>query len=174
MRIMQRRTIARTITATGALVMSLLLPLDAAWAQDKTSAMKITLATQNGSLHQFARDYARAIRRDSGGRLKVEVYLASQLGSISRQIEGLQFGAIQCAIIPPHSMSASMRALKLVVLDEHQPARRKLRVESLALGGTAPRTAISSAIATFLISRRPGLSQSAELKHKIMATGGGV
>jgi TRAP-type C4-dicarboxylate transport system substrate-binding protein len=42
-----------------------------------------------------------ALEKDSGGRIKVEVYPASQLGSIPRQIEGTQFGAIQCAIIPP-------------------------------------------------------------------------
>ena len=38
---------------------------------------------------------------NSGGRIKAEVYPASQLGSIPRQIEGVQFGAIQCAVIPP-------------------------------------------------------------------------
>ena len=40
-------------------------------------------------------------RRDSGGRIKAEIYPASQLGSIPRQIEGLQFGAIQAGVIPP-------------------------------------------------------------------------
>lgn len=36
-----------------------------------------------------------------GGRIKPEVYPASQLGSIPRQIEGAQFGAIQAVNIPP-------------------------------------------------------------------------
>ena len=40
-------------------------------------------------------------KEDSGGRIKGEVYPASQLGSIPRQIEGTQFGAIQAANIPP-------------------------------------------------------------------------
>ena len=31
----------------------------------------------------------------------MQVYPASQLGSIPRQIEGVQFGSIQCAMIPP-------------------------------------------------------------------------
>jgi TRAP-type C4-dicarboxylate transport system substrate-binding protein len=70
-------------------------------ADDKSYVMKITLATLNDALHQFAKDYAAAVEKDSGGRIKAEVYPASQLGSISRQIEGVQFGAIQCAIIPP-------------------------------------------------------------------------
>ena len=46
-------------------------------------------------------NFAAAVERDSGGRIKAEVYPASQLGSIPRQIEGTQFGAIQAANIPP-------------------------------------------------------------------------
>jgi TRAP-type C4-dicarboxylate transport system substrate-binding protein len=83
-----------------AFVLSLALS-SAALADDKTYVMKITLATINDALQQFAKDYAAAVEKDSGGRIKAEVYPASQLGSISRQIEGVQFGAIQCAIIPP-------------------------------------------------------------------------
>src|SRR3984893_1188982 len=69
--------------------------------QDKTYVMKIALATLDDVLHQFAKNYAAAIERDSGGRIKVEVYPASQLGSIQRQAEGVQFGAIQCQIVAP-------------------------------------------------------------------------
>ena len=101
MRFMQRRTFARMATAACVLALSLSLPLDVARSRDKTYAMKITLASQNDSLHQFAKNYAVAVERDSGGRIKAGVYPASQLGSFSRQIEGVQFGAIQCAIIPP-------------------------------------------------------------------------
>src|SRR6204780_5034247 len=73
----------------------------AAHADDKTYVMKITLPTVNETQHQFAKNYAAAVERDSGGRIKAEVYPASQLGSIPRQIEGVQFGAIQCAVLPP-------------------------------------------------------------------------
>ena len=77
------------------------LTVGAAQAQDKTYVMKITLPTLNDDTYQFARNYAAAVERDSGGRIKAEVYPASQLGAIPRQIEGVQFGAIQCAILPP-------------------------------------------------------------------------
>jgi TRAP-type C4-dicarboxylate transport system substrate-binding protein len=70
-------------------------------ADDKTYVMKFTLPTVNEAQHQLAKNYAAAVERDSGGRIKAEIYPASQLGSIPRQIEGVQFGAIQCAIIPP-------------------------------------------------------------------------
>jgi TRAP-type C4-dicarboxylate transport system substrate-binding protein len=87
--------------AVGAVVLSLVMPFCAAQAQDKTFVMKITTPTINDAPHQYAKEFAAAVERDSGGRIKGEVYPASQLGSIPRQIEGVQFGAIQAAAIPP-------------------------------------------------------------------------
>jgi len=84
-----------------ALLVSLALQLTSAHAEDKTYVMKITLPTINEAQHQLAKNFAVAVERDSGGRIKGEIYPASQLGSIPRQIEGLQFGAIQGGIIPP-------------------------------------------------------------------------
>jgi TRAP-type C4-dicarboxylate transport system substrate-binding protein len=88
-----------TALAAGAIVLS--LTFGTALAQDKTYAMKITLPTLNDPSYNFAKNYAAALERDSGGRIKPEIFPASQLGSIPRQIEGTQFGAIQCAVIPP-------------------------------------------------------------------------
>ena len=88
-------------TAVGTFVIAATLMFDVTQAQDKIYTMKFTLPTLNDSSHQFARNYAAAIERDSHGRIKTEIYPASQLGSIPRQIEGTQFGAIQCAVIPP-------------------------------------------------------------------------
>src|SRR5580700_5631343 len=70
-------------------------------ADDKPMVMKIALATLDDVLHQYAKNYAAAVEKDSGGRIKVEIYPASQLGSIQRQAEGVQFGAIQCQIVAP-------------------------------------------------------------------------
>jgi len=101
MRFMKSGMLARA-TSAAASVLWLAATLAAAQAaDDKTYTMKITLPTLNDSLHQFAKNFAAAVTRDSGGRIKAEVYPASQLGSIPRQIEGVQFGAIQCAIVPP-------------------------------------------------------------------------
>src|SRR5258708_39807820 len=80
---------------------SLTVTFDTARAQDKNFAMKIALPTINDPSHLFAKSYAAAIERDSGGLIKTEIYPASQLGSIRRQIEGTRFGAIQGATIPP-------------------------------------------------------------------------
>jgi TRAP-type C4-dicarboxylate transport system substrate-binding protein len=73
----------------------------AARGQDKTYTMKITTPTIHAAPDLYARNLAAAVEKDSGGRIKAQVYPASQLGSIPRQIEGTQFGSIQCAVIPP-------------------------------------------------------------------------
>jgi TRAP-type C4-dicarboxylate transport system substrate-binding protein len=91
----------RAGAAAGALILSLSLTPDTARAQDKTYVMKVTTATINDAPHQYIKDFAAAVERDSGGRIKSEVYPASQLGSIPRQIEGVQFGAIEAAALPP-------------------------------------------------------------------------
>ncbi len=95
------KAIARAVSAVGALALSLALTSGAARAEDKTYVMKVTLPTINDAPHQFAKDFAAAVEKDSGGRIKGEVYPASQLGSIPRQIEGTQFGSIQAAAVPP-------------------------------------------------------------------------
>ena len=87
--------------AAGALTVGAARAQDKTQMQDKTYVMKITLPTLNDDTYQFAKNYAAAVEQDSGGRIKAEVYPASQLGAIPRQIEGIQFGAIQCAILPP-------------------------------------------------------------------------
>jgi TRAP-type transport system periplasmic protein len=92
----------RRLTRMLVVVSSMLLSwLAAAQAQDKTYVMKVTTPTINDAPHLLAKNFAAAVERDSGGRIKSEVYPASQLGSIPRQIEGVQFGAIQAAVIPP-------------------------------------------------------------------------
>ena len=96
-----RNLVMRAAGAAGGLVMAIMLMGGATQAQDKTYVMKFTLPTFNDPTYQFAKNYAAAIERDSTGRIKTEIYPSSQLGSIPRQIEGTQFGAIQCAIIPP-------------------------------------------------------------------------
>jgi TRAP-type C4-dicarboxylate transport system substrate-binding protein len=101
-----RQSSIRTAAVAGVCAVSLMLTLGAAQAQDKSPiVMKISLAAINEALHQFAKDFAAMIDKDSGGRIKTEIYPASQLGAIPRQIEGTQFGAIQCVVTPPEFYS---------------------------------------------------------------------
>jgi TRAP-type transport system periplasmic protein len=138
---MKRDFVAQRFAAAGAIVVSLTLALGAAQAQDKTYVMKITLPTLNDPSYEFSKNYAAALERDSGGRIKAEIYPASQLGSIPRQIEGTQFGAIQCAVIPPEFFVGVderyqvMAAPGLVDSMEHaQRLAADLAVQKLILG----------------------------------------
>jgi TRAP-type C4-dicarboxylate transport system substrate-binding protein len=101
MHFLDRAKLVHAACTVGALALSLAVSSGSAWAQGKTYVMKITLPTLNDSVHQFAKNLAAAVTKESGGRIKGEVYPASQLGPIPRQIEGTQFGAIQCVINPP-------------------------------------------------------------------------
>jgi TRAP-type C4-dicarboxylate transport system substrate-binding protein len=102
MRFGQRGLSLRTaLVGAAAAALMVSLGTGTAPAQDKTYVMKITLPTINDAPHEAAKQFAAMVERDSGGRIKAEVYPASQLGSIPRMIEGVQFGAIQLAEIPP-------------------------------------------------------------------------
>ena len=102
MRFIRRETRAPAAVAAAALVCALTLALGAARAaDDKTYVMKIGTPTVNDTPEEFSRGFSAMVEKDSGGRIKVEVYSASKLGSMPRQIEGVQFGSIECAIIPP-------------------------------------------------------------------------
>jgi TRAP-type transport system periplasmic protein len=92
---------AGTITMALA-ALALTLPASPALSQDgKTYVMKLSTATLNDTQHEWMKRFAAAVEKDSGGRIKGEVYAASQLGTIPRQIEGTQFGSIQGWVGPP-------------------------------------------------------------------------
>jgi len=85
-----------------AILSTLLASSTAAYAQDaKSYVMKLSTATINDIQHEWMKRFAAAVTRDSGGRIKAELYPAGQLGSIPRQIEGTQFGSIQGWVGPP-------------------------------------------------------------------------
>jgi TRAP-type transport system periplasmic protein len=88
------------------LAMNLSVVPPAAHAQDAaTYDMKLSTATLNDTQHEWLKRFAAAVAKDSGGRIKGEVFPASQLGSIPRQIEGTQFGSIQAWIGPPEFLT---------------------------------------------------------------------
>ncbi len=90
---------AVVLLATAAMLMG---PESPARAQAANPVvMKLSTATINDTQHEWLKRFAAAVEKDSGGRIKAEIYPASQLGSIPRQIEGVQFGSIQGWIGPP-------------------------------------------------------------------------
>jgi TRAP-type C4-dicarboxylate transport system substrate-binding protein len=93
-----------TTTAAGTALAAAIWfgPLSPAEAQTAAPiVMKLSTATVNDTQTEWMQRFAEMVAKDSGGRIKGEVYPASQLGTIPRQIEGTQFGAIQGWIGPP-------------------------------------------------------------------------
>jgi TRAP-type C4-dicarboxylate transport system substrate-binding protein len=96
------------VVTAGAVLASSTLPIGLARAQQqaeqKAYVMKISTPTIHDIPDKWAANFASAVEKDSGGRIKVQLYPASQLGSIPRQIEGTQFGSIQMEVVPPEFM----------------------------------------------------------------------
>src|SRR5882757_9717655 len=98
-------TISNAMTACAralGLVAALVGAAASAVAQDaKTMVIKTGTATLNDAQHEWLKRFAVAIDKNTNGRIKAEVYPASQLGAIPRMIEGTQLGAIQIWVGPP-------------------------------------------------------------------------
>lgn len=90
------------LVAAGVVLLSLAAPPAA--AQQKTYVMKISTPTIHDIPDKWSANFAAAVEKESGGRIKAQLYPASQLGSIPRQIEGTQFGSIQMEVVPPEFM----------------------------------------------------------------------
>jgi TRAP-type transport system periplasmic protein len=97
LQIMVRKAGAAVIFAGVAALLSQIAPA----AAQAPVTMKLSTATVNDTQHEWLKRFAAAVEKDSNGRIKAEIYPASQLGAIPRQIEGVQFGAIQGWTGPP-------------------------------------------------------------------------
>jgi TRAP-type C4-dicarboxylate transport system substrate-binding protein len=80
--------------------MALATGLSPAPAAAAEFVMKFGTATINETQHQFIRMYKEALEKATNGRIEVQIYPASQLGPIPREIEGVQLGSIQGYIGP--------------------------------------------------------------------------
>ena len=67
--------------------------------------MKIGTATLNDMQHEWMKRFQAMVNKDGAGKIRVEIYPASQLGSIPREIEATQFGSIQAWVGPPEFLS---------------------------------------------------------------------
>jgi TRAP-type C4-dicarboxylate transport system substrate-binding protein len=74
---------------------------DGAAAQDKSMTIKLATASVNDAQHEWMKRFAAAIEKNTSGRIKAEIYPASQLGTIPRMIEMTQLGSIQFWFGPP-------------------------------------------------------------------------
>jgi TRAP-type C4-dicarboxylate transport system substrate-binding protein len=78
-----------------ALLASLLIAAGAAQAQ---YVMKLSTSTSGDALVEWLNVFARGVNTSTGGKVKAEVYPASQLGPIPRTVEGVAMGTIEMSL----------------------------------------------------------------------------
>jgi TRAP-type transport system periplasmic protein len=61
--------------------------------------MKIGLVTLNDMQHNYARKYKEVLEKATNGRIEVQIFPQSQLGTPAAQIEGLQLGTVEMFMI---------------------------------------------------------------------------
>jgi TRAP-type C4-dicarboxylate transport system substrate-binding protein len=86
------------------LLASAIAAADMAGAAAQGITMKFGSATVNDAQHEWQKRYAERVNARSQGRLNVEIYVAGSLGSIPRQIEGVQLGTQEANVVPPAFM----------------------------------------------------------------------
>lgn len=67
--------------------------------------MKLGTATINDAQHEWMKLFAANVEKAAPGRIKVEIYPTSQLGSSFRMIEQTQLNAIQGVVGPPEFLA---------------------------------------------------------------------
>jgi len=67
-------------------------------AQSGVVVMKVTSATINDVIFQWMKNFKAAVEARAAGRIRVELYPASQLGAIPRMVEGAALGTIECFV----------------------------------------------------------------------------
>jgi TRAP-type C4-dicarboxylate transport system substrate-binding protein len=72
----------------------------AAPASAQQVVMKLTTATINDGQHEWMKIYKERLEKAAGGKLKVDIFPAGQLGTIPRMIEGMQTGSIEAFVTP--------------------------------------------------------------------------
>lgn len=93
-----RGVLAHLLLLAGTLAMLLPVPVR---AQEKAMSIKLGVATINDVQHEWLKRFAAALEKSSGGRIKAEIFPASQLGNIPRMIEATQLNSIQVWTGPP-------------------------------------------------------------------------
>jgi TRAP-type transport system periplasmic protein len=78
--------------------MFLALCIANAGAVAQTFTMKLSTSTSGDAINEWLRLLKQGVEARAAGRIKVEIYPASQLGSIPRTIEGVALGTIELSM----------------------------------------------------------------------------
>jgi C4-dicarboxylate-binding protein DctP len=79
-------------------VLALTLAAFAAGAAAQQFTMKLSTPTINDASHEWMKVFKDGVEKRSGGKIKVEIYPANQLGPIPRTVEGVALGTIEMTV----------------------------------------------------------------------------
>lgn len=80
----------------------------------------------DSALHQAALRFAEGVRQKSGGRVRVEVFPAQQLGTDDQMLEMARRGELDILLTPTAKLSSALPAMQLADLPFFFPARADL------------------------------------------------
>ena len=89
-------TILKRLAVAGVAACGVLAAMPAG-AQQFT--MKLSSPTINDVVHEYYKTLKTGVEARSGGRIKVEIYPANQLGQIPRTVEGVALGTIEMTLV---------------------------------------------------------------------------
>ena len=87
--------IGRLAAALSTIVAASVLTMTNASAQQFT--MKLSLPTINDVIHEYFKALKTGVEQRAGGRIKLEIYPANQLGQLPAVVEGVALGTIEAA-----------------------------------------------------------------------------
>ena len=79
------------------LTMALMLAATSAMAADQVVLKLAHITAPNGMLDKKAQKFAEIVAKKTGGKVKIEIYPAQQLGNIKEILQGLSMGTIDMA-----------------------------------------------------------------------------
>ena len=103
--------------ARGVLALALAAGFTAAQAQQKVITMKASSVGLNDINHEYFKLFKAGIEAKSNGRIKVDIFPASQLGPLPRTIEGVTLGTIDLAQVRAGSPPKAAGRDVVVIVD---------------------------------------------------------
>lgn len=135
---------SRLFTAAISLLVLVVLAVAPLRAPHAATVMKLASATINDVQHEWQKIFAQKLADAVGDEIIIEIYPASQLGTIPRMVEGVLLGTVECFITPTAFLSGTDPRFQIYdapgIFDSpehlarviHDPAHRD-HLETLAL-----------------------------------------
>jgi len=94
------RSIASSLLLTTGISLSV-----SAQAQEPAYVVRLGSPTMNDTVHHWMKLFKEGVENRTEGKMRIDLFPASQLGPIARQIEAVQFGAQEMYTVPPEFLA---------------------------------------------------------------------